>query len=105
MSAIKKRPTKRAPDAGDSAQISGSFLRLSIFLAGRLRRPLPQRRQRKPLGACHLEKKKGNSIYGKYNCKHCCRSNIRIDDTLCRIQLFSTKKELDRQSVVKRTKI
>ena len=37
----KMRPTKRAPDAGDSAAISGSFLRLSIFLAGRLRRPRP----------------------------------------------------------------
>jgi hypothetical protein len=36
-----KRPTKRAPDAGDSAAISGSFLRLFIFLAGRLRRPRP----------------------------------------------------------------
>ena len=35
------RPTKRAPDAGDSAQISGSVLRLSIFLVGRLRRPRP----------------------------------------------------------------
>ena len=34
-------PTKRAPDAGDSAQISSSFTRLSIFLAGRLRRPRP----------------------------------------------------------------
>ena len=34
-----RRPTKRAPDAGDSAAISGSFLRLSIFLVGRLRRP------------------------------------------------------------------
>ncbi len=33
--------TKRAPDAGDSAAISSSFLRLSIFLAGRLRRPCP----------------------------------------------------------------
>ena len=33
--------TKRAPDAGDSAQISSSFTRLSIFLAGRLRRPRP----------------------------------------------------------------
>ena len=33
--------TKRAPDAGDSAQISSSFLRLIIFLAGRLRRPCP----------------------------------------------------------------
>ena len=37
----KRRPTKRAPDAGDSAAISSSFLRLSIFLAGRLRRPRP----------------------------------------------------------------
>ncbi len=37
----QKRLTKRAPDAGDSAQISGSFLRLIIFLAGRLRRPHP----------------------------------------------------------------
>ncbi len=35
------RPTKRAPDAGDSAQISSSFTRLIIFLAGRLRRPHP----------------------------------------------------------------
>ena len=34
-------PTKRAPDAGDSAAISSSFLRLSLFLAGRLRRPRP----------------------------------------------------------------
>jgi hypothetical protein len=37
----KSRPTKRAPDAGDSAAISGSFLRLVIFLVGRLRRPRP----------------------------------------------------------------
>ena len=37
----KKRPTKRAPDAGDSADIPSSFLRLIIFLAGRLRRPHP----------------------------------------------------------------
>ena len=36
-----KRPTKRAPDAGDSAHIPSSFLRLIIFLAGRLRRPRP----------------------------------------------------------------
>jgi len=35
------RPTKRAPDAGDSAAILSSFLRLSLFLAGRLRRPRP----------------------------------------------------------------
>ncbi|MCB9110107.1 MAG: hypothetical protein H6634_02555 [Anaerolineales bacterium] len=35
----KQRPTKRAPDAGDSAVIPSSFLRLFIFLAGRLRRP------------------------------------------------------------------
>ncbi len=39
--ATQKRLTKRAPDAGDSAAISGSFLRLFIFLAGRLRRPRP----------------------------------------------------------------
>jgi hypothetical protein len=38
---IKSVPTKRAPDAGDSAHISGSFLRLVIFLVGRLRRPRP----------------------------------------------------------------
>ncbi len=38
---INQRPTKRAPDAGDSAAISNSFLRLIIFLAGRLRRPRP----------------------------------------------------------------
>ncbi len=36
-----RRPTKRAPDAGDSAHISRSFTRLSLFLAGRLRRPRP----------------------------------------------------------------
>ena len=35
------RPTKRAPDAGDSAHISSSFLRLIIFPVGRLRRPRP----------------------------------------------------------------
>ena len=34
-------PTKRAPDAGDSAHIPSSFTRLIIFLAGRLRRPRP----------------------------------------------------------------
>ena len=34
-------PTKRAPDAGDSTHTSSSFLRRSIFLAGRLRRPYP----------------------------------------------------------------
>ncbi len=28
-------PTKRAPDAGDSGEISNSFLRLSIFPVGR----------------------------------------------------------------------
>ena len=33
--------TKRAPDAGDSAHIPSIFLRLFIFLAGRLRRPRP----------------------------------------------------------------
>ncbi len=37
----KCRLTKRAPDAGDSAQISSSFLRLIIFPVGRLRRPRP----------------------------------------------------------------
>ena len=37
----QKRPTKRAPDAGDSAHIPSSFLRLIIFLVGRLRRPRP----------------------------------------------------------------
>ncbi len=36
-----QRPTQRAPDAGDSAAISSSFLRLSNFLAGRLRHPRP----------------------------------------------------------------
>jgi hypothetical protein len=35
------RRTKRAPDAGDSAHIPNSFTRLSLFLAGRLRRPRP----------------------------------------------------------------
>ena len=37
----KGKPTKRAPDAGDSTHIPGSFLRLIIFLVGRLRRPRP----------------------------------------------------------------
>ena len=39
--AFIQRPTKRAPDAGDSAAIPSSFLRLSLFLVGRLRRPRP----------------------------------------------------------------
>jgi hypothetical protein len=39
--AHNRRPTKRAPDAGDSAHIPSSFLRLIIFLVGRLRRPRP----------------------------------------------------------------
>jgi len=38
-----------APDAGNSAAISSSFLRLSIFLVGRLRRPSAMLRERKPL--------------------------------------------------------
>ena len=38
---VKKRLTKCAPDAGDSAAISSSFLRLFIFPVGRLRRPCP----------------------------------------------------------------
>jgi len=33
--------TKRAPDAGDSGENLKHFSRLSIFLAGRLRRPRP----------------------------------------------------------------
>ena len=37
----QKRPTKRAPDAGDSAHIPSSFLHLIFFLVGRLRRPHP----------------------------------------------------------------
>jgi len=41
MYSAKNSPTKRAPDAGDSAAISSSFLRLSLFLVGRLRRPRP----------------------------------------------------------------
>jgi hypothetical protein len=36
-----QHPTKRAPDAGESGAISSSFLRLSIFPVGRLRRPRP----------------------------------------------------------------
>ena len=40
-SGLKRGLTKRAPDAGDSAAISGSFLRLIIFPVGRLRRPRP----------------------------------------------------------------
>ncbi len=35
------RLTKRAPDAGDCAVIPSSFLRLSVFPVGRLRRPHP----------------------------------------------------------------
>ena len=38
---VHRHLTKRAPDAGDSAQIPSSFLRLSIFPVGRLRRPRP----------------------------------------------------------------
>ena len=38
---LNRRPTQRAADAGDSAAISSSFLRLVIFLVGRLRRPRP----------------------------------------------------------------
>jgi len=32
---MKSKPTKRAPDAGDSGAIPGIFLRLSIFPVGR----------------------------------------------------------------------
>ena len=41
LSLVKGVPTKRAPEAGDSAHIPISFLRLIIFLVGRLRRPHP----------------------------------------------------------------
>ncbi len=37
----KRQPTKRAPDAGDSAHIPSIFTRLIIFPVGRLRRPRP----------------------------------------------------------------
>ena len=37
----KSRPTKRAPDAGDSVATPGIFLRLVFFPVGRLRRPRP----------------------------------------------------------------
>ncbi len=48
----KKRPTPRTPDNRDSAArfASGGFLRLSLFLTGRLRRPRPSAGQHKPLG-------------------------------------------------------
>jgi len=36
-----KCPTKRAPDAGDSGEISGIFLRLIIFPLGRRSAPAP----------------------------------------------------------------
>ena len=35
MKLTKMRPTKRAPDAGDSGAIPSLFLRLSIFPVGR----------------------------------------------------------------------
>ena len=35
-SSIQSHPTKRAPDAGDSAHIPSSFLRLSLFPVGRM---------------------------------------------------------------------
>ncbi len=41
---VKSGLTQRAPDAGESAHIPNIFARLIIFLAGRLRRPPPQRR-------------------------------------------------------------
>lgn len=39
----RERPTKRAPDAGDSGAIPSLFLRLSIFPVGRLPPPAPAR--------------------------------------------------------------
>jgi len=36
-----RHPTKRAPDAGDSAAISSSFSAVGLFLADGLRRPKP----------------------------------------------------------------
>ena len=39
IAAIKQRPTKRAPDAGESGDLSSIFLRLIIFPVGRLHRP------------------------------------------------------------------
>ncbi len=63
-SSRQKRPTKHAPDAGDSAArfASGSFLRLSIFLVGRLRRPRPSAGPRKLLGIwrCEIQNQKSS---------------------------------------------
>jgi hypothetical protein len=36
-----RRLTQRAVDAGDSVRFTSIFLRLSLFLVGRLRRPRP----------------------------------------------------------------
>jgi hypothetical protein len=75
---VKNCPTKRAPDAGDSAHIPSIFLRLSFFLAGRLRRPHPsagnanrwgagQRANAKPSLICKcrfiIEFRKPNSVF------------------------------------------
>ena len=51
----RARLTKRAPDAGDSVAIASSFLRISLFLAGRLRRPRPSAGNANPLGAEKLK--------------------------------------------------
>ena len=53
--AHQNSPTKRAPDAGDSAAISSIFLRLSLFLVGRLRRPRPSAGNANRWAGYHIE--------------------------------------------------
>ncbi len=60
-----RNPTKRAPDAGESAQIPSSFLRLFIFPVGRLRRPRPSAGNANRWLA-NLEFIFGNMKYGKH---------------------------------------
>ena len=60
-----RQPTKRAPDAGDSAAISSIFTRLSLFLAGRLRRPRPSAGNANRWAAGHRESKMKNKIIVK----------------------------------------
>jgi len=69
-----RQPTKRAPDAGDSAQISSIFLRLSFFLAGRLRRPRPS------AGTDYLQCQVFGMQFGK--------SNFRRSVTAARAAVF-----------------
>ena len=121
----KRGLTKRAPDAGDSAHIPSSFTRLSLFLAGRLRRPRPsagnanrwavplsilQTKMKKllitltliiALTCCKLQNK-GPSIFSNQICGKLCWNGIVVGKTDKQelLNIISTLPNIDQGSII-----